>query len=67
MNFWPFQKKERTLADVEKIHGRPLRAAADRDSLIEKLKTNRSNQNTGSGQKYWESVVDVVERHYGLK
>lgn len=34
-------------------------------SLKEKLKHNRSNSKSGSGEKYWDSVIDVIENHYG--
>jgi hypothetical protein len=36
-------------------------------SLKEKLIQNRSRQNNGSGSAYWDSVVEVVEKHYGIK
>lgn len=35
-------------------------------SLKDKLKANRSrSQSGGSGDQYWESVMKVVEQHYG--
>lgn len=34
-------------------------------SLREKLIQNRTEMGTGSGKKYWDSVLKVVERHYG--
>lgn len=33
-------------------------------TLKEKLKKNREKQGTGSGNAYWDSVVDVIKRHY---
>lgn len=34
-------------------------------TLKEKLIANRMHQAKGSGEAYWDSVVEVVERHYG--
>ncbi len=32
--------------------------------LKKKLKENRSNMETGSGDAYWDSVVKIVAEHY---
>lgn len=34
-------------------------------SLKEKLKANRSNRQGGKGDEYWDSVIKVIENHYG--
>lgn len=52
---------------VRMYGGRPLSADADPSALIERLKTNRTRLGTGSGTAYWESVVRIVEDHYGIK
>lgn len=66
---WPFSKKheEITNPELKRLLGRPLRIGADARSLKEKLKTNRSVHRRGSGDVYWDSVVRVVEEHYGIK
>jgi len=69
MTWWPFSKKKEVVTNPElkRLLGRPLRATANPLSLKEKLKTNRSMQEKGKGEAYWDSVVAVVEDHYGIK
>lgn len=65
---WPFKKKEVSNVELAAVLGtRPMRAGADPMSLKEKLRSNRSRQNRGHGEAYWDSVAATVEDHYGLK
>ena len=79
---WPFTKKEkeiepevlRAFLEEDKplliptqhflAKGGELRRAC---TLKEKLMANRIAQKKGSGEAYWNSVVRVVEEHYGIR
>ena len=32
--------------------------------LKDKLISNRSDGGTGSGQEYWDSVIEIIHQHY---
>ena len=49
------------------LHGRPVKRGADPTDLKEKLKSNRSRSKRGHGEEYWDSVIAVIEEHYGIK
>ena len=40
--------------------------AHDINSLKEKLKMNRAVFGIGKGDKYWDSAISIIEKHYGL-
>ena len=76
---WPFtsKKKEVSNADLRAVLelDKPLSIGRDMilakgavyrppETLKEKLQANRCSQRRGHGDEYWDSVVEVVEKHY---
>lgn len=71
---WPFTKQTSDTSNVEVIakpthHPRAFKTESrpyDRYALRKALINNRCERKTGAGPEYWDSVVDLIERHLNL-